>query len=369
MLDESPNLREGFGPVSRSDRRENLMRRTEPPLRGALIGCGFVSKFHLAGWSRVPDARLVALCDMNRERLENAARQVAGVKTYTSAAELLANEADLDFVEICTHAESHRELVSLAVSRGLDILCQKPAALERADLCAMIDACSAAGVRLMIHENWRYRPWYRAMRAAIESGVIGRPIRLRLAHRDTRAIRPAGFVDQPYLAVMPRLILMDMGCHLIDTARYVMGEIETVSATTGRFGEGNAGEDVAMLAVSFAGGALGWLDFSWCAFPDHGRPEWALNESVVEGSAANLRLLTDGSLELIDPTGRRERRPVTLPRGDEVYVDGYAATQRHFIEGLLSGAVHETSGSDNLKTMDVVWAAYRSAEQGRTLAV
>ena len=121
-----------------------------------------------------------------------------------------------------------------------------------------------------------------------------------------------------------------------------------------------------MLAVSFASGALGWLDFSWCAAPDRARPEWALNETVVEGSAATVRVMTDGSLELISSSGKAERRPVALPPDDLVYVDGYAATQRHFIEGLLAGHDHETSASDNLKTMDVVWAAYRSAEEGRT---
>ena len=60
---------------------------------------------------------------------------------------------------------------------------------------------------------------------------------------------------------------------------------------------------------------------------------------------------------------------MTLPPDDQVYVDGYVATQRHFIEGLLTGTEHETRASDTLKTMDVVWAAYRSAEEGRTLAV
>ena len=58
-----------------------------------------------------------------------------------------------------------------------------------------------------------------------------------------------------------------------------------------------------------------------------------------------------------------------LPPDDQVYVDGYAATQRHFIDGLLTGAEHETRATDTLKTMDVVWTAYRSAEEGRTLAV
>ena len=98
-------------------------------------------------------------------------------------------------------------------------------------------------------------------------------------------------------------------------------------------------------------------------------PEWALNPTVVEGTEGTLRLLTDGSLEWTSPDGRRERRPVPLPPDDQVYVDGYAATQRHFIDGLITGAEHETRASDNLKTMDVIWAAYRSAEEGRTVSV
>jgi D-apiose dehydrogenase len=345
------------------------MRSAEMPLRGAVIGCGFVSRFHLEAWSHVPDARLVALCELDRQRLEQAADRVHGTNAYTNAAEMFEKDDSLDFVEICTQPESHRVLVEMAARHGAHILCQKPAANVRADFTAMIYACESAGVRLMIHENWRFRPWYRALRALIDSGSIGRPIRVRIAHRDTRAVRLGGFGDQPYQAAMPRLILMDMGCHLIDTTRYLMGEIETVSATIARFGRNNIGEDVAMLAVSFASGALGWLDFSWCAPPDRARPEWALNETVVEGSDATVRVMTDGSLELICSGGKVERRPVALPADDLVYVDGYATTQRHFIDGLLSGREHETSAADNLKTMDVVWAAYRSAEEGRTLTV
>jgi D-apiose dehydrogenase len=338
-------------------------------LRGAVIGCGYVSQFHLEAWSRVPDAQLVALCDMDRHRVERAGAMVPAARCYTEAAALFDREADLDFVEICTPPESHRELVELAARHGSHILCQKPAAPVRSDFQSMIEACTQSGVRLMIHENWRFRPWYRAMRAEIDSGLIGRPIRLRIAHHDTRALRPDGFALQPYLATMPRLILMDMGCHLVDTSRYLFGEIEEVSATIGRFGTRNVGEDLAMLTLEFADGALGSLDFSWCTAPDQSRPEWALNRTVAEGTSGTLRLLTDGSLELTSPGGKRERRPVALPPDDQVYVDGYAATQRHFIDGLLSGAEHETRASDNLKTMDVIWTAYRSAEEGCSLSV
>ena len=89
----------------------------------------------------------------------------------------------------------------------------------------------------------------------------------------------------------------------------------------------------------------------------------------MEGTAGTLRLLTDGSLEWIGPTGRRERKPVVLPPDDQVYSDGYSATQQHFLDGLITGAEHETRASDTLRTMDVVWTAYRAAEEGRSLKV
>jgi D-apiose dehydrogenase len=345
------------------------MKIAVPSLSGAVIGCGFVSRYHLKAWSHVAGSRLIALCDLNLDRLEQAQGWFPKARCYTDAAELFDHEHQLDFVEICTQADSHRDLVEMAARHGVHILCQKPAALIRTDFQAMIDACDTTSVRLMIHENWRFRPWYRAMRSEIAAGAIGRPIRLRIAHRDTRALRPDGYIAQPYLAAMPQMILMDMGCHLIDTARYLIGDVQSVSATLARFGEHSIGEDIAMLAVQFVGGALGSFDLSWCAVPESARLEWALDETVAEGTAGTLRLLTDGSLELTSLAGKRERKPVALPADDQVYLEGYIATQRHFIEGLISGAEHETSAADNLKTMEVVWAAYRSAEDGRVFVV
>ena len=133
---------------------------------------------------RVPDAKLVAVCDLDPDLAARAAAMIPEARAYTDSADLFEREEALDFVEICTQPESHRELVEQAARRGLDILCQKPAATARSDFRAMIDACLTTGVRLMIHENWRFRPWYRAMRREIDSGAIGRP--LRLADRPPR---------------------------------------------------------------------------------------------------------------------------------------------------------------------------------------
>ena len=77
------------------------MKRAAPRLQGALIGCGFVSRFHVEGWAKVSQARLAALCDLDRQRLEQAAAKLPGARLYTAAAALFESEQGLDFVEIC----------------------------------------------------------------------------------------------------------------------------------------------------------------------------------------------------------------------------------------------------------------------------
>lgn len=337
-------------------------------MRGALIGCGAVARHHLAAWSRMPEVRMEALCEVSPQRLEEAGALTPGARLYRDAGAMFRDQ-ELDFVEICAGPEAHRGLVEMAAAVGVHVMCQKPVAMEREDLRAMIRSCRGAGVRFMVHENWRFRVWYRVMRQLIDAGVVGEPHRLRLAHRDTRALRPGGFGAQGFLAERERLILMEMGCHLVDTARFLMGEIIAVQAMTGRFGVGHSGEDVAMLHLRFASGALGCLDMSWCAPADLDRPEWALNQTVVEGDKAALRLLRDGAFECVDLDGATARWPVELPEADQVYLQGYLATQRHFLDGLRTGEPHETSGEETLKTMDVVWAAYRSAAEGRLIEV
>jgi D-apiose dehydrogenase len=341
-----------------------------PRLRGALIGCGFVARHHFAAWRNFSDVELTAICDLIPERLERAIGQCPRARPYTSASDMFAAE-QLDFVEICTRPPSHRPLTEWAAAHGVHVLCQKPAAETRADLLTMIAACRSAGVRLMIHENWRFRPWYRAMKQTLDGGAIGRPIRLRLTHRDCRALVSGGFADQPYFADMPRLLLFEMGPHLVDTARFLMGEVSAVSATLGTFGPGHAGDDVGQLSLRFESGAVGLLDISWCAPADVSRPEWALNETVVEGTEGAVRLVRDGSLRVDFPDGATRKIEVDLPSDDQtIYLDGYITTQRHFLRGLHDASfVHETSGDETLKTMDVIWAGYQSNDEGRVVSL
>jgi hypothetical protein len=97
------------------------MKSAAPRLQGALIGCGFVNRFHVEGWAKISQARLAALCDLDRQRLEQAAAKVPGARLYTDAAALFESEQGLDFVEICRdlHPGPSRIARSLSWLRGV----------------------------------------------------------------------------------------------------------------------------------------------------------------------------------------------------------------------------------------------------------
>src|SRR4051794_991388 len=113
-------------------------------MRGCLIGCGFVSRFHLDAWKRQSLGKLVAVCDLDPEKAEAAGR-IAGCAWYADAETMLERERP-SFVEIATRPESHLPLVQLAASRGVHVLCQKAAAPSLDELREMIKVCDRANV-------------------------------------------------------------------------------------------------------------------------------------------------------------------------------------------------------------------------------
>jgi predicted dehydrogenase len=323
-----------------------------------LIGCGYVSQFHLDGWTRQTRGRLIAVCDLDEAKAKAACRY--GVCTaYTDAAEMLRCERP-DFVEICTRPESHLALVRLAAEHGVHVLCQKPIAPTLAELQEMMAACEKAGVRFMVHENFRWRSWYLRMKADLESGRLGTPFRLGLEMHDQRCLKPDGLSDQPYFYQMPRLILYEIGPHAIDVARYLFGEPYQVFAVTQRIGR-QAGEDLAHLTLWYPQGRIAQLDMSWITAGREARPEWGLHHTWVETDQGTLRTRADGQLDWL-PVGRpAEVLPVVID--PDPMVEGYANTQAHFLECLQTGQRFVTDGEDTRRTMNIVFASYESAQR------
>ena len=334
-------------------------------LRGAVIGCGFFAVNHLNAWSAIEDVRLVALCDRDASRLAEAGRCFGVDALYSDAEAMFATE-QLDFVDIVTTVPSHRALVELAARHRVAAICQKPFAATTADASAMVAAMEAAGSTLMVHENFRWQSPIRAVRDVVSSGRIGKPFWARVSFRCGHDI----IKGQPYLAQGERFVIEDLGVHVLDVARYLLGEVSILAARTNRVDPRVKGEDVATMLLGHRDGATSMVEASYASrFADDPFPETIVE---VEGADGSVRLGQHYRLIVTDRQGVDERdvSPPLLPWAERPWhgvQDSVLAIQRHWVECLRSGTAPATNGRDNLATLALVEAAYESAITGTTV--
>ncbi len=336
--------------------------------RGALIGCGFFARNHMHGWAEAEGAEIVAVCDRDRGKAEAFAADFGVAGVFTDAAAMLAAVRP-DFVDVATTVESHRPLVELSLAAGALTVCQKPFALNYADGLAMVEAADRAGRPLIVHENFRWQRAFRLLRARLDAGAVGRPQFARLVFRHGY---PDLYVNQPYLAEVADFALMDVGLHLFDVARFLLGDVARLSCETQRLNPAVRGEDAFAALLRHEGGAVSSVE---CSFFSKIEPD-PFPETLVwlEGETGTLelthgyrlRLHRRGAVEEIDG---EPAVPAWGARPWHAVQDSVAAFEAHVVEVLAGRAAPQPSGRHNLGTLALALAAYRSAARGETVAM
>lgn len=327
-----------------------------------MVGCGYASWFQLTAWSQIEGVEIVAVCSRTREKAEQRAAEF-NIPIIYQDYETMLDEEPLDFVDIATPPVVHLDMVRQAADKGLQILCQKPIADTLHELREMIRICDQADVTFMVNENGRFQPYYRKVKELIRGDVIGRPYYANLTARKRLSLPDLRF-KQPFFAEMPRLMIYELGVHLLDTSRYLFGEASTLYAQTRKISPHIAGEDLATLMLQMDG-LTGVIDMSWASIPTWNYDQlasWA--EARIEGEKGTLYLRRDGVLRVITDAGEEQH---AFPADSEL--QGYQAAQQHFIDCLRYGAEPETSGAETLKTMELVFGAYDSAAHNRLYQV
>jgi D-apiose dehydrogenase len=327
----------------------------KPPLRIGLVGAGFVTQHHLNGWQRASArARVVAIADPSLAHAQARASAYGIGAVYADAAAMFDAER-LDAVDIAAPREVHAELVRMAAARGIPAICQKPLAPTFDEAQRLADDMAAVpGMRLMVHENWRFRPYYRQAAAWLQGGRIGRVVQAQMTLLssgllpDAQGQRPA-LVRQPFMATLQRALVMEVLIHHIDTLRHLLGEMNVAHARIGRSSPAMAGEDHATVGFETAAGASVLLLANMAV---HGEAPALADRLLVVGERGSIRLKGD-------TLSCEGEQPAALGYDTvQCYADSYAATISHFIDALLAGSPFETSPQDNLRTLRLVEDIY-----------
>lgn len=339
-------------------------------LRGVCLGAGYFSRFQYEAWQRIPEVEIVALANRNVDKAREAAvlHGIPRAYAWSDLAAMLDTEKP-DFIDIITPPETHLEVVRLASARGIAIICQKPVAPTWDECVEVVETARRANVRFMVHENFRWQPWYREMRRLLEAGTLGELFSIGIRMRMGDGWQDDAYLArQPFFRTYPRLFVYETGVHFLDTFRYLGGEIATLYARLQKRNPAIKGEDAAQIVCGFASGATGLLDASRYNEADTANPRYTFGLVRLDGSKGHLELDLEGNLtlKLLGQPAHRYEYPHSRDgfAGDCVY-----ALQRHFVDRMLDGTPFENTGEDYLKSTALMEACYRSHSTGQVVSI
>jgi predicted dehydrogenase len=328
-------------------------------LQVGLVGAGMISYHHLVAWSRQERAQVVAVCDPQVERARQRAAEF-GIPAAYDRVEAMLDKHALDAVDIASPRETHAALVDIAAERGIDALCQKPLTPTLAEGVALADRVGGA-IRLMVHENWRFRPWYRTLGRWVANGDLGPVHCATMTMLSSGLVRDASgrfpdLVRQPFMAREKRLMVAEVLIHHLDVVRWLCGPLSLVAARSAHTVPEVDGETLATIFLQTARG-MPVIVGGTLAAPGLD-PRTGDRFEIVGGRASAV--LAGVELQLLGPAPRQER--FVFERDYQASFDGAIA---HFVDCLTSGAPFETDVRDNLETLRLVEQAYAAAGADR----
>ncbi len=331
----------------------------------ACLGAGYFAQFHYDAWRRIGRAEIVAAVDTDRPKAE-----ATGHPAYESLEDALA-VAVPDILDVITPPPTHLETIRAGLNQGVKtIICQKPFCSSLDEAWQAVKMAEAAGARLVVHENFRFQPWYRAIKKAIDNKRIGELLQITFRLRPGDGQGPEAYLDrQPYFQTMKKFLVHETAIHWIDTFRFLAGEPENVYADLRQLNPAIAGEDAGYFIFGYANGMRALFDGN--RLLDHAAQNHRLTmgEALIEGTAGTLSLLGDGSVTF-RAFGDRGIETVLEARDYEGFAgDCVHALQSHVVNAVLDGTEVENLAADYQRNLALEEAVYRSNETGAKVDV
>ncbi len=331
------------------------MSQAAKTLRMAAVGCGPIGNLHARAISGSPHAQLVAVCDPDAARRDQAAARW-NVRAYATDQEMLAGEA-LDAVTIATPDHLHVEPTLSALGAGCHVFCEKPLAASAAEAERLVSTAAQRGVYLAVDYNRRFAFGYRTAGELLAAGRIGE-LKYCVVRASDRTPRAA-------VARHPQVMLTTFLTHFFDLLRFYGGPIRTVQAICGREPTGELMRSVS-LSFQFAGGAVGTIVAGYRDGQTR-TAEW-LELGGTTGAIVVEDVTRRVSLIEADPDRQQTFAPNHFV-GSDAFYDSLVEHVLVFVEHVARGTSPPVTGVDGLAGLKLAAAASESLATGRIIEV
>lgn len=332
-------------------------------IRVACVGAGYFSRFHYDSWARMSDAQAIASCNRDIDKA-----RATGLPAYSDLAQMLEDQ-EPDLLDVILPPVAHADAIQTALGAGVKwIICQKPFCQSLDEAKSIVDEANAANATIIVHENFRFQPWYRRIKKALDQGHIGTPLQATFRLRPGDGQGPGAYLDrQPYFQTMPRFLVHETAVHWVDTFRFLFGSPSAVYADLRRVNPAIAGEDAGFILFDHPNGFRAMFDGNRCLDHAADNLRQTMGEALIEGTLGTLTLRGDGSVQLRS-FGEMTTQQILPPSAFKGFGgDCVHALQNHVISGLLDGTPLENTAADYLGVLHIEDAIYRSDAAGKKL--
>ena len=338
------------------------------PLRGATIGAGYFSQFQYEAWTRIPEVNIVAASNRSIDKAKEKCAQYGIPSFYSDWKEMVEVEKP-DFVDIITPPETHLEICEFLTDRKIHTICQKPLAPTYEESKAIAELALNSEARFMVHENWRWQPWYRKIKALLDEGILGELFSIHFRMRVGDGWGENAYLDrQPYFRDYPQLLMFETGVHFLDTFRYLGGEVSSLYAKLNKRNPVIEGEDSGIVICNFANGATATLDANRYNEAETDDARFTFGVMRIDGSKGHLQMDLAGDLTF-KPLGE----PAQIIQYEHPRInfasDCCFHLQNHFVKQVLNNLPFESEAEDYLKTINLVEACYKSAATNQVVTL
>lgn len=321
----------------------------------ALVGCGRILSQHVEGYRRLGErAEVRALCDVDADLARQRAAEHDVPQWYASVDDLIAG-SEADVVSVLTPPAVRLSVVQELAEAGRHLLVEKPFALDIEEARRMVEVAAENRVKLAVNQNWRCREESLRVRELIEAGEIGEPL---FAIQNDSVWRDE---SEGWRVTIPKLALSVMGIHWLDRLRWWLGDepvaVHCAARTAGVLH--SAGEDITATTVEFKQGAVAVLLHSWAS-----QAGGEANFVQVDGTKGSITLR--GSAVRLHRRGWDRARQWECPTD---FTDTFARSMAKLLDAIDQDTEADSSGRDNLWSIAIMDAAYRSAGEHRRVTI